>query len=117
MKLKSSIMDETAVRRALARMTHEIIEKNNGTSDLCLLGVHRRGVPLARELAANLEKFEGVQVPLGRVNISLYRDDLSELTNCATLITNQFLLVQMKQCMPARKPIIAATKTSGGINA
>ena len=81
MKLKSSIMDEAAVRRSLTRITHEIIEKNSGTEDLCLLGIRRRGVPLAAELARNLERFEGVQVPLGSIDISLYRDDLSELSD------------------------------------
>ena len=74
-------MDEAAVRRSLTRITHEIIEKNSGTEDLCLLGIRRRGVPLAAELARNLERFEGVQVPLGSIDISLYRDDLSELSD------------------------------------
>ena len=79
MILKSSIMDEAAVRRSLTRITHEIIEKNNGTNDLCLLGIRRRGVSLANVLAENLQRFEGVQVPVGSIDISLYRDDLSEL--------------------------------------
>ncbi len=79
MKLKSSIMDENAVKRSLTRITHEIIEKNNGTENLCLLGIRRRGVPLARELAANLKRFEDVDVPVGSIDISLYRDDLTEL--------------------------------------
>lgn len=81
MKLKSVIMDEEAVRRSLLRITHEIIEKNNGTGDLCLLGIRRRGVPLAAMLRENLKRFEGVDVPLGTVDISLYRDDLSELSD------------------------------------
>ena len=72
-------MDEAAVRRSLTRITHEIIEKNNGTNDLCLLGIRRRGVSLANALAENLQRFEGVQVPVGSIDISLYRDDLSEL--------------------------------------
>ena len=81
MKLKSSIMDEAAVHRSLTRITHEIIEKNNGAEDLCLLGIRRRGVPLAAQLADNLRRFEGVQVPLGSIDISLYRDDLTELSD------------------------------------
>ena len=81
MELKSVVMDEAAVRRSIARITHEIIEKNNGSDDLCLLGVHRRGIPLARMLAENVEKFEGVQVPVGSIDISLYRDDLTELSD------------------------------------
>jgi len=81
MKLKSVIMDEAAVRRSLTRITHEIIEKNNGTADLCLLGVRRRGIPLAGILRDNLRAFEGVDIPLGSVDISLYRDDLSEVAD------------------------------------
>ena len=77
MKLKSVIMDESAVRRSMARITHEIIEKNGGAGDLILLGIRRRGLPLAEMLAENMKRFEGVQVPLGSIDISLYRDDLS----------------------------------------
>ena len=79
MEYKAQIMDEAAVKRSLARITHEIIEKNGGVSDICLLGVRRRGIPLAKVLAENIEKFEGVRVPVGHVDISLYRDDLTEL--------------------------------------
>jgi len=80
MELKSVIMDEAAVRRSMTRITHEIIEKNKGTEDLCLLGIQRRGVSLAAMLRDNLKRFEGVDVPLGSVDISLYRDDLTELS-------------------------------------
>ncbi|MBQ9252572.1 MAG: bifunctional pyr operon transcriptional regulator/uracil phosphoribosyltransferase PyrR [Clostridia bacterium] len=81
MKLKSIIMDEAAIRRSMTRITHEIIEKNNGTEDLCLLGIQRRGVSLAAMLQENLRRFEGVNIPLGSVDISLYRDDLTELSD------------------------------------
>lgn len=81
MNLKSTIMDETAVNRAVARMTHEIIEKNRGTEGLCLLGVRRRGVPLAMMLQKNILRFENVEVPVGSIDISLYRDDLTELSD------------------------------------
>ena len=77
MKLKSNIMEEAALLRSMARITHEIIEKNSGTDSLVLLGIRRRGVPLARMLADNIRKFEGVDVPVGSIDISLYRDDLS----------------------------------------
>ncbi len=81
MKLKSVIMDEAAIRRSMTRITHEIIEKNSGTDDLCLLGIRRRGVPLAAMLQENLRKFGGAEIPLGTVDISLYRDDLTELSD------------------------------------
>jgi len=79
MNLKSVIMDEAAVRRSIIRITHEIIEKNSGAKDLCLLGIRRRGISLASMLQENLKRFEDIDVPLGTVDISLYRDDLSEL--------------------------------------
>ena len=81
MKLKSVIMDEAAVRRSMTRITHEIIEKNSGTSDLVLLGIHRRGMPLAAMLADNIRRFEGRDIPIGSIDISLYRDDLTELSD------------------------------------
>lgn len=72
------IMDETAIARALARITHELIERNKGVSNVCLLGVKTRGVPLAQKLYENILKFEGVEVPVGYLDITLHRDDLSE---------------------------------------
>ena len=79
MRLKSSIMDESAVRRSMTRITHEIIEKNNGVKQIVLLGIHRRGMPLAGMLKDNIARFEDTDVPLGSIDISLYRDDLTEL--------------------------------------
>ena len=80
MQYKAEIMDEAAVGRSLKRITHEILERNKGTEDLLLLGIKRRGLPLAREIAANIRRFEDVEVPVGYIDITLYRDDLSELT-------------------------------------
>ena len=73
-------MDEAAVRRSMTRITHEIIEKNSGTADLVLLGIHRRGMPLAAMLRDNMFRFEEKEVPIGCIDISLYRDDLTELS-------------------------------------
>jgi pyrimidine operon attenuation protein/uracil phosphoribosyltransferase len=81
MKLKSVIMDEAAVLRSMTRITHEIIEKNSGVSNLVLLGIRRRGIPLAEMLRSNIERFENRQVPTGSIDISLYRDDLTELSD------------------------------------
>ena len=78
MKLKSRLMDEAAVKRALMRISHEIVEKNEGSEELCLVGVKRRGVPLAKALAANIRSIDGTAVPVGTVDITLYRDDLTE---------------------------------------
>jgi pyrimidine operon attenuation protein/uracil phosphoribosyltransferase len=70
-------MDERAVRRAIARMAREIVERNAGTDNLVLVGIHRRGVELADQIAEEVEKSEGQKVPLGTLDITLYRDDLS----------------------------------------
>ena len=78
MAKKTLIMDETAILRALARITHELIERNKGVSNVVLLGVKTRGVPLAEMLRKNIKKFEGVDVPIGYIDITLHRDDLSE---------------------------------------
>ena len=77
MKKKAEIMDSTGVSRAMARITHEIIERNQGAKDICLLGVKKRGVPLSHMLADNIERFEGVRVPVGLLDITRHRDDLS----------------------------------------
>lgn len=72
-------MDEPAMLRSLARITHEIIEKNAGSEGLVLLGIQRRGMPLAVILHDNLLHFTGRNIPVGSIDISLYRDDLSEI--------------------------------------
>ena len=81
MEFKAQIMDEAAVQRSLARLTHEIIERNRGIENILLVGIRRRGLPLAKDIAANLEKFEGVAAPVGYMDITLYRDDLSEISS------------------------------------
>ena len=73
---KSHIMDESAVKRTLVRMAHEIVEKNAGCDTLCLIGIQRRGVPLAQRLAENIRSFSDIPVEVGSLDITLYRDDL-----------------------------------------
>jgi pyrimidine operon attenuation protein/uracil phosphoribosyltransferase len=69
-------MDGPAVERALSRMAREVVERAAGTDRLVLVGIHRRGVFLARRLAAEIERAEGVSLPTGSLDITLYRDDL-----------------------------------------
>lgn len=78
MEFKAEIMDEAAIKRSLVRIAHEIIEKNKGTENLVLLGIRRRGVPLAKEIAENIGKIEGIAPNVGELDIKLYRDDLSQ---------------------------------------
>jgi pyrimidine operon attenuation protein/uracil phosphoribosyltransferase len=72
------IMSPQDVRRALARVAHEILEHNRGTKDLVIVGIYTRGVLLARRLAENIFQFEGSRVPVAELDISMYRDDLKE---------------------------------------
>lgn len=95
MNLKAAILDDKAMKRALARVSHEIIEKNKGVEDIVLIGVKRRGVPLAQRIAKNIEEFEGVKVPVGSVDITLYRDDLSTLNEDPN-INNDKIEVEIK---------------------
>ncbi len=76
MRLKAKLLDEQAVGRALNRIAHEIIERNDGIEDLAIVGIKTRGVPLAATIAENINKVEGAKVSTGILDISLYRDDI-----------------------------------------
>lgn len=77
MKEKAKIMDKDALNRSLTRIAHEILEKNKGTENLCLVGIRNRGAFLARRVAECIEKIDKVSVPVGVLDITLYRDDLT----------------------------------------
>ena len=79
LKFKAQIMDQPSFERTLVRIAHQIVEKNHGVDGLCLIGIKTRGVPLARRLAANIRTIEGVDVPVGELDITLHRDDLSDI--------------------------------------
>ena len=72
------IMEADAIRRALTRIAHEIVEHNHGAGQVALVGILTRGVPIAERLAVLLKQIEGVQVPVGKIDIGLYRDDYAE---------------------------------------
>jgi pyrimidine operon attenuation protein/uracil phosphoribosyltransferase len=77
MKLKANLLDDKAVKRSLIRISHEIIERNKGVEEIVLVGIKRRGYPLAQRIAEEIMKIEGVKVPVGSVDITFYRDDLT----------------------------------------
>lgn len=85
MHLKASLLDENSIRRALTRVSHEIIEKNKGVENIVLVGIKRRGYPLAERISKLIEKFEGVKVPVASVDITLYRDDLTNVSDTPNL--------------------------------
>ena len=79
MILKANLMTEEEMSRALKRMSHQILEKNQGGENIVFLGIKTRGVPLAKSLARNVKSIEDVSVPVGELDITLYRDDLTEI--------------------------------------
>ena len=89
------IMTADEIRRATTRLSHEIVEKQAGTDGLMLIGIQRRGVPLARRIAESIAEHEGVIVPVGALDITFYRDDLS---------------------MVAQQPVVKGTELPAGID-
>ena len=75
---KARLLDEAAMDRAITRLSHEILEKNNGAENVVLIGIRRRGYPLALRIAGKIKAIEGVSVPVGAMDITFYRDDLSK---------------------------------------
>ncbi len=77
MRQKAQLLDEAALSRALMRISHEIAEKNKGVENVVLVGIRRRGGPIAERIRDNIRKIEDVEVPVGSIDIRYYRDDLS----------------------------------------
>ena len=80
MKLKAQLIEEEKFKRTIARLSHEIIERNQDLDNVILVGIKTRGVPFAERLKASIELFEGVSVIVDELDISLYRDDLTEIS-------------------------------------
>lgn len=78
MNFKSILMDEPAIKRALIRISHEIIERNKGIDNIVFIGIKTRGVPIAEIISENINRFEGYKPPVGELDINHYRDDLTE---------------------------------------
>ena len=85
MREKAQVLDEQGIDRALRRIAHEILERAGGTDGLALVGIRTRGVSLARRIAERLQAIEGVAVPVGALDITLYRDDLNLKTEAPVL--------------------------------
>lgn len=89
MEQKALILDDKAIMRALIRISHEIIEKNNGTDNIALVGIKTRGVPLAKRLAENIEKFEGEKINAGCLDITFFRDDITDISQKPNINTGE----------------------------
>ena len=79
LRLKAQLMSASEIERTLVRIAHEIVERNGGTEALGLVGIRRRGVPLAQRLSQLIERIERNPVPVGALDITFYRDDLSTI--------------------------------------
>lgn len=79
MNEKAQILDQTGIQRAVTRIAHEIVERNNGTESLVLIGLRSRGVDLARRIAKELKFIAGADTPVGTLDVTLYRDDLDKV--------------------------------------
>jgi len=90
MKLKAKLMDDAAMNRALMRISHEITEKNKGVENVVLIGIKRRGEPIADRIRRNILKIEDTEVPCGSVDIRYYRDDLSKLNDSPVYTRTDF---------------------------
>lgn len=78
MEFKAVLLDEKAIERSLTRLAHEIIERNKGIENIVVVGIRSRGVPIAKKIAEKIKAIEGVTVPVGELDITLYRDDLTK---------------------------------------
>ncbi|WP_234122133.1 bifunctional pyr operon transcriptional regulator/uracil phosphoribosyltransferase PyrR [Clostridium hydrogenum] len=96
MVLKAVLLDEKAMKRTLTRISHEIIEKNKGVENIILVGIKRRGVPLANRIADMIESIEGKRVPVGSVDITLYRDDLTTI-NTQPIVKSESIEISVKE--------------------
>lgn len=85
MREKAMIMDEGAIKRAITRVSHEILEKNKGIDNVVLIGIHTRGIPIANRLAKQIEEIERKTLMIGELDITLYRDDLSTIAKLPVL--------------------------------
>src|SRR5699024_5244984 len=85
-KKKTVVLDQSAINRALTRIAHEILEHNKGGENLVLVGIKTRGVPIAKRLQEKIAQIEQITVPIGELDITLYRDDLQEKSTAPTLI-------------------------------
>ena len=110
--VKAVVMDEAAVGRAVSRIAHEIIERNNGTDRVVLLGIRRRGVPIARRIADNIQRFEGSLIPVGELDIMLYRDDLTAIADMPRVSKSNVPFSVTDKCVVVVDDVIYTGRTA-----
>ena len=94
---KKLLMSQEDIRRALTRIAHEILERNRGANDLVIVGMHTRGVPLAQRIVGRIREFEGEDLPVGALNIGLYRDDYPNQDLSSDRVTNIPFVIEDKK--------------------
>jgi len=91
LKEKAVIIDAKEMSRMITRVAHEIVERNKGTDNLAIVGIRRRGVPLAERIQEEIKRFEGEEVPMGSLDITFYRDDLEKIAHQPVLSTTDIM--------------------------
>jgi len=86
-KKKTTLLDQAAINRALTRIAHEILERNKGGDNLVLVGIQTRGVPLAKRIQEKIKQIEDLTLPIGELDITMYRDDVTEKTTDPTILS------------------------------
>ncbi|HKL74127.1 MAG TPA: bifunctional pyr operon transcriptional regulator/uracil phosphoribosyltransferase PyrR [Clostridia bacterium] len=110
-KLKADIMTSDDINRALIRISHQIIEKNHGTKNLCLIGIKTRGVPIAKRIAAIIKTIENVEIPVGALDITSYRDDLTKISEDPILNSSEILFSLDKMKVVLVDDVIFTSRT------
>lgn len=85
MEFKAKLLNETDISRMITRIAHQIIEKNHGTENICLIGIKTRGIPIAKRLAKKISEIDDLVIDVGELDITLYRDDLSQINSFPTV--------------------------------
>lgn len=106
------IMNESEVNRALIRISHQIVEKNHGTDNLCLIGIKTRGIPLANRIKQNIKAIENTDIEVGELDITLYRDDLTTVSEEPVLSDTNIPFSVVEKTVVLVDDVIYTTRTA-----
>ncbi len=117
MNVKTILLDEQSIMRALRRISHEIIEKNKGVDNLVLIGIARGGIPVAHILQENIFKIESVNLPLGKLDVTPYRDDIDDSKKCTGKFTEIDFSIKDKDVVLCDDVLFTGRTVRAGIDA
>ena len=117
MNVKTILLDEQSITRALRRISHEIVEKNKGVDNLVLIGIARGGIPVARLLQENILKIENVKLPLGKLDVTPYRDDIDDCKTNTDKVTEIDFSIKDKDVVLCDDVLFTGRTVRAGIDA